>query len=231
MRKYKLFILLLALVSFGACKDSYFIEDGINNGKLNMSTYEFLQSRPELFDSVLMAINYADLQEYYKTENVTFFVPQNHSVYAAMKSINSFMKTKLVTNPSKTVKDSLNYPRDTVLMEHISKEVWRSFLLNNTLADKRMLNSFKTPAEYHVSLSGEAVGTVIKADAWQGVEGAGAKVLSYQLFRPSYSVANKIDSIQIRVITSDLQTKNGVVHVLDRQHEFGLNSRGFIKKQ
>lgn len=219
------------LLIWSSCKKGYFVDEGIHNGKINMTTYDFMQSRSDIFDTVLMAIDKAGLKSYYQQQEVTFFTPQNYSIRVALKNVNTFLKTKLISDPSKLVKDSLGYPRDTVLFNDIKPEIWKKMLESYSLKSKRPLASFPFPAEEQVSISGEKTRTFIRAQAWQNVEGAGAKALSYQFFRKSLSIANKIDTIEIRVITSDLQTTNGVLHVLDRQHEFGLSSgRGFIEK-
>ncbi|TDQ80204.1 fasciclin domain-containing protein [Sphingobacterium yanglingense] len=216
-------VLLCSLILL-ACKKNYFIEEGIHVGKFDMSTYDFLKSRPDVFDSLVMVIDYAGMQDYYKNENITLMAPHKKSIYSMLKTVNNYLNTPLKSTPGLKVKDSLHYTKDTVLMEDIDKEVWKSLLLSYTLSKGRKVADFADPIEEIKSLSGEATRTVIRKSSWQNVQDAGAKTLNYQFFRPSQSIVGRIDTLEVRVLTSDLQTTNGIVHALDRTHEFGLTS-------
>lgn len=220
----KLFIIIMSGLLFFSCKKDYFTENGVHVGKFNMSTYDFLKSRPDVFDSVVMAIDLAGLKEFYQNEQVTFMAPHKKSIYSMMMTTNTYLKSPLKSDPRKKVRDSLNYTRDTVLMEDIDPATWKQLLLSYTLTSGRKVADFAMPNESHNSLSGEVTRTVIKKAAWQNVQDAGAKSLSYQFFRESKSIAGRTDTLDVRVVTTDLQTINGVVHALERQHEFGLTS-------
>lgn len=231
MKKITMIAFACLMLSWASCKKGYFVDSGVHSGKINMSSYDFMRSRADIFDTVLLAIDKAGLKAQYQQEAVTLFSPQNYSIRVALRNVNNYMKTPLVTDRTKKVRDSLGFPRDTVVFDDIKPEIWKQLFQSYTLNAKRVLNSFNNPGENHQSLSGEQTRTFIRTEAWQNVQGAGAKSLAYQFFRQSLSKAGKTDTIEVRVITSDLQTTNGVLHVLDRQHEFGLTSgRGFIQK-
>ncbi|MFD2554799.1 fasciclin domain-containing protein [Sphingobacterium tabacisoli] len=216
-------ILLCSLILL-ACKKNYFTEEGLHSGKFNLSTYDYLKSRPDVFDSLVMVIDYAGMQDYYKKENITLMAPHNKSIYSMLKTVHNYLNSPLKSTPGRKVKDSLNYTKDTVLMEDIDREVWKSLLLSYTLSKGRKVAEFADPVEEITTLSGEATRTIIRKSAWQGVQDAGAKTLNYQFFRPSQSIIGRTDTLEVRVLTSDLQTTNGIVHALDRMHEFGLTS-------
>lgn len=66
-------------VSIASCKkDNYKNDGGVHNAKVNMSTYDYLKSKP-IFDSLVKAIDMAGLKDLVNSD-ITFFASTNWSV-------------------------------------------------------------------------------------------------------------------------------------------------------
>jgi len=78
MGNIKLMIFLVLAVSFASCKKSYVDDGGKSNPKVNMTTYDYLKSKP-IFSSFVHLIDRAGLKETVNGD-ITLFVTTNYGV-------------------------------------------------------------------------------------------------------------------------------------------------------
>ncbi|WP_028295417.1 fasciclin domain-containing protein [Olivibacter sitiensis] len=80
---FKYFYMLLGLaVLIPACKqDDYFIGGSLHTAKVEMSTYDFLQSNDRgLFDTLLLLVDRAGVADKINQPGITFFAPTDYSI-------------------------------------------------------------------------------------------------------------------------------------------------------
>ena len=89
--------LILLIIMLPSCQEEYFLDGGIAEGKLNMTTYDFIQSRPDMFEKLLWIIDDSNLQEEINREGNTFFPPKDQSIvdYLEANQLESVQLEKL----------------------------------------------------------------------------------------------------------------------------------------
>lgn len=229
-----IFIFNLVILS---CQDYY--KDGgiVSTEPLKINTLEFMKSRPDLFDTTLIIIKKSGLTNIISSENVTFFAPQKSSISIVMSKINSFVKNK---------RDSLGYTKDTVLIDDVPSEKWAQYLSkyifkgqhlrDNITKGKMIYEDNKT----HIS-GGEMVNSwngypmMMFCDwtDWENVPEAGPRyIYLVDTKGENPTIPKEIGFPQASIITSNILTSSGAIHVLNRTHEFGFgNSDKFIPAQ
>ncbi|GAO42145.1 hypothetical protein FPE01S_01_11580 [Flavihumibacter petaseus NBRC 106054] len=67
---------------FSACKrDEYFIGGTLHQAKVDMTTYDFLQSNSQkLFDTLLLLVDKAGIKDKINEPGITFFAPTDYSI-------------------------------------------------------------------------------------------------------------------------------------------------------
>ena len=104
-------ILMLALLVFAGCltgcEEEYYFDGGLSDGKLGMSTYDFIVSRPDAFDTLQWVIDQHDLKELVNSENSTFFLPQDGAFELFFKKLEMDPVPKSLEELPVSVKDTL----------------------------------------------------------------------------------------------------------------------------
>ncbi|WP_291528729.1 fasciclin domain-containing protein [Bacteroides sp. UBA939] len=99
--KIVLFLLAFPLV-FTGCElfgldfqDSYDYDykAGIPSNKVNMSTYDFIKSRPDIFSILQEAIDFAKLENEFKQPNATYILPTNTAFTSETATDLSYFQT------------------------------------------------------------------------------------------------------------------------------------------
>lgn len=214
-------IAVLLTICFSGCKKYYF-DSGVHDPKFNGSSVQYMAEKKPFFDSTLMVIELAGMKNVIENEEVTFFAPPGGCITRAVIGLNR----RLHFNGKDTVKK----------LDQIKPEVWKNLLSNYIFKGKNLLKDYPQrdtisyvayPGHNYTSYSGRIMNIgVIFSDAG-GVQYAGYRqlFLSYipDLSNPQIALRN------IPVATSDIQTNNGVIHVLNRtKHTFGFVSETFI---
>ncbi|WP_316794516.1 fasciclin domain-containing protein [Pedobacter frigoris] len=209
------------LILFASCKKYYF-DSGTHDPKYNGSTLQYMKSKQPFFDSTLVIINLAGLDDVVGKENVTFFAPPSGSVFKSIKRLNIALK--------RVGKDTVSQ------LNQIKPEVWRATLSQYIFSGSFLLKDYPQrdtlaytayPGQNYSSYGGYImnVGTIFNDAA--GVQYAGYRqlFLGYipDLSNPQVALQNN------PVATSDIQTNNGVLHVLTKsKHNLGFNTDVFI---
>lgn len=221
MKIFSTFLLfpLLAAVLLGACKkEGYYKNGGLQNGQLDMNSYQFLQSKPVYFDSVVAIIDAAGMKDMLSKNNVTFFAPHNYSLLKAMNLLNSVRYNK---------------NQDSLHIEDIPGEIWQKFLLRYTFTGKYLLKDIARrdirmlqvyPGQYLESAGGYLMNLGVQFSDYSGTKDVGPRQVQITDVGDFSNPAN----ITANVGSSDIQTTNGVVQVLDGNHGFGFNMMAFV---
>lgn len=213
---YLFAILFIGLIGASCQKDSY-RDSGTFAPKYNGTVMQYLKSRPELFDSLNKIIQLAGLESTLDKQGVSFFAPADMSIEKSVWKLNEYLYSR---------------GKDTVTsLEQIPADVWKEYLskyiLNNTylLKDIPQIDSLNLniyPGQGYVSIGGDKLqlGVIYNDVVSNG------QTVKYAGYRQLFMV----QGMSAPVATSDLQTNNGVIHVLNfRQHSFGFISELFAQ--
>ena len=104
--KIVILIVIFPLVILTSCEiggldlqKPYKFEAGLKEGKLSMNALDFIKSRPDIFSSMLEAINYTGTQDLYTQPNNTYLLLTNNALSLPSNEIAYFVQNK-VTNPN-----------------------------------------------------------------------------------------------------------------------------------
>lgn len=210
-------LLLILAVSFSACKKEYYNDSGLQQGRFAGSSFEYLQSKPYFFDTLVTIVKLAGLESVLRDSTVTFFAPGDYSVKKTMDVIN--------TERYQNFQDSLT-------LTEVPAEIWRKYLSRYIFRDKYMLKDVPRflyaeldlyPGMNIESWEGYVMNMGVQFSDYNGTRDVGPRTLMLMDVGTLEHPAN-IVSI---VASSDMQTNNGVVHVLNTDHVLGFDSQAF----
>lgn len=218
------FLLLAVMVS--SCKKEDFIDTGLYDPHYNGTIWQYLESRPDLFDTLTVALKIAKLDEVLKNEEVTFFAPPNQSILKSVWLLNESL--------FRTGEDSIT------TLDQIKPEIWRKYLSRYIIKGKYVAKDFSQldtlkldsyPGGIFKTLDGTDmnIGVLyndIRASEDQLIKYAGYRQLYINL---PYSIPGLeeflMPYVTAPVATSDIQPTNGVLHVL----QYSKHALGFRK--
>lgn len=232
--KIKIWQFVVAIIAIpvfmsNCANDSYLIDGGKSNPYYDGTMMEFLQSRSpkndpknDYFSDLIEIIKLADMEKVFEEEDITFFAPTNWSIRKSMDMLN--MAWYQMGN------DSIKS------LKQIKPSVWRQYLSMYILKDKNLLKDIPQidtvaisayPGQTFISFGGLPMNAgVVYGDA-NGVKYVGPRQIIY-----SYIYDITISDLEnAYVATSDIQPRNGVVHVLRMtDHDFGFDKIQFAIK-
>jgi hypothetical protein len=222
--KYLVALLLGALIFQVGCKreSGFYEQENINTGT-DLNMYDYLKSKPGVYDSLLFLIDAFKMQSYLKDSSVTLFAPSNSSFQIALLNLNNirraqnkdavFLKdivvgtTTVTRDLAKKKADSMNL--DTMVSRYIIRGLFKS--ADFSVGDGRPLISARSAFPMH--------GRRLYADA-QGWQNGGSEVIEFADTKRSVFVPNWSTTTTSSV---NIQAKNGVVHLLEPDHVFGFD--------
>lgn len=212
---------MFLILVISSCKKYYF-DSGIHDPIFKGSTIDYLKSKSSYFDTTLMVIELAGMTEILKNEKTTFFAPPSDAIGRTLYNLNRELKFR---------------GKDTVSrLDQIKTEVWRSNLEQYVFAGLSLLKDYPQrdtvayityPGHNYESYGGRIMNIGAIYEDAAGVQYAGYRQL-FLAYIPDLS--NPHTGLQNNpVATSDIQTDNGVIHVLTRgKHSFGFSTDKFI---
>ncbi len=227
--KNTIYLLFTACIIFTACKKEHYQDSGVHNGVFSGTIYEYLETKPEYFDTLLQVIDAAEMKDLLnnKDKEITFFAPPNLSIIKAVRSLNRQLNS--------TGKDTV------VQLTQIKKEVWRELLSLYVFDGKYMLKDFAQLDTLDLNAFG---GQSFDSYTFDQNEGrpmnigvvyrdvSGVKYAGYRQLHFSYigDLSNQLGSlINIPVASSNIEPSKAALHVLQyRSHLFGFTSANFI---
>jgi hypothetical protein len=209
------FLAMTAL--FSSCQKDYYYDSGLQNGVYNESSLEVLEAQPFFFDSLVQVIHLAAMDDLMNDSSITFFAPTDHSIYKAMSFLNAEMHNKF---------------EDSLRLEDVPAEVWRKFLTRYIFRGKYMLKDItrRDASQLNVypgmnleSWDGYIMNLGVLFSDYEGTKDVGPRQITIT------DIGDLADPVKItaNVATSDMQTRNGIVHVLDDSHDFGFSVFAF----
>lgn len=150
-KTYILSIILSAALSsctlFGLdYQDSYDYDDSTFNPNTGMSVMDYMRSKPELFSSMLEAIEYAELEQEYSNPNRTYLLLTNHALSdiryvptTVAAEVGSYFVCNKVPNPNYDPANTIENPEYLIAKSwtEYPKEQVASFLKYHILIGKQ----------------------------------------------------------------------------------------------
>ncbi|WP_398455149.1 hypothetical protein AB3466_01400 [Sphingobacterium thalpophilum] len=232
------FLVLMVVSLFLACKKEDYIDTGIHEAKFNGTIWNYLESRPELFDTLMVALKIAGLDDVLKKDEVTFFAPADPCILKSVWTLNK----ELFLSGQDSVKR----------FDQISPGVWRKYLSRYIFKGKYVAKDFRQIDTLNLAaFSGGVYKNLEGIDMNIGVlyndivskndQSENKQVIKYAGYRQlylnypySFAIPEEIKDfiipyITAPVATSDIQPTNGVLHVLQfSKHIFGFENYGFV---
>lgn len=205
IKKILPFALLLVVVS--SCNKSNYQDGGTLDPVFKGSSFDYLVSRPDIFDSLTKVIRLAGLEQTLKSEDITFFAPPQQTIEKTIRIVNLLQKS---------------YGKDTVYnLRQIKPAVWKKMLSRYMFKHKKSLTDYPQvdflnvpvfPGQPYVSYGGDIMNIGVKYSDAGGVQYAGERSLYLSYIASLSSPTNSW--ISAPVATCNVTTNNGYVHVL-----------------
>ncbi len=217
----KVYILLAITLAIASCKKDYFVDGGLSDPHYDGSIYDYLKAKPYWFDTVTYIIEQAGMKELLENDTVTFFSPTDDAVKAAMESLNAYRYDNV---------------EDSVYLEDIDPEVWRYFLSMYILKGRFLAKDFArvdpdniyaySGIDY-ITSEGFIVNIGLLYQDYKGVQDVGARII--RLTDITADPDHFRNCPAVTVMTSDIQPKNGVLHVLNNNYVLGFQADRFVQ--
>ncbi|RQO70697.1 hypothetical protein DBR43_22125 [Pedobacter sp. KBW06] len=209
---------VLLSVAVISCKKDYFNGGSLQNGVFKMSAYEFMKTKPFYFDTLITVIDKSGLKEVFEKEDITFFAPTDHAIKLSMDLLNS---------------TRYSASKDSIFIKDIPPSIWRKYLSQYLIKDKYLLKDIARydpvqanvyPGQYMASYDGYIMNLGVQFSDYKGTRDVGPRTV---VIRNIGDIGNPLN-FGATIATSDLQTNNSIIHVINDMHNFGFNPFLFI---
>jgi hypothetical protein len=214
-----LFVCLLCIIS---CQDKSYLDDGGSaNPHYEGTVMQFLKSRPDLFTQLVEVIEYADMEDVFEDEQITFYAPTDWSIQRSLQYLNDYWYN---------VEGQDSVTQITQIKPEVWKELLSLYIVEESYLAKDIpqLDTVAMDAyagQAYVSLNGRPMNMGLVYHDANGIKYAGYRQLVYSYVN---DFVNN-DLTNAYVATSDIRPTNGVVHVLRfTDHNFSFNESLFI---
>ena len=218
----------LLIFQIGCKKEKGFYDTENVNPGTSLDTYEYLKSKPGVYDSLLSLIDKFGMERTLRDSNITLFAVSNEGFQIAIQNLNNIRKSKnknsvfleelasgkalLPADIGKAKADSAHL--DTMVARYIIKGQYNS--TDFAVGDGQGIFSVRGDYPMH--------GKRLYADA-EGMQNGGSEIIQFSntkrsVFTPNWALATT-SSVNIK-------TKNGTVHLLEPDHVFGYDE--FVRR-
>lgn len=213
MKSFKMYmsalvpLLVIALLQSACKKDRGYYNASDNNTRFTGSTYDYLKSKPGVYDSLIAVIDRMGLKTMLTDSNVTLFAVTNPSFRLAITNLNTLRR--------QSDKDPLflanidGVQLDTMASYYIIRGKYTSDSL--TLQDGLDFTGVRFGYPMH--------GQIVQLSA-SGEVGGGPGVIQFSNTKRSKFIRNWSSTT---TGSNNIRTKNGIVHVVSSDHIFGFN--------
>jgi len=204
-------IAFIGVLFIVGCKDSYFADGGKpvdKSGTLGVSTMDYLKSNPGSFDTLARLITLTGLETAVNAKGNTFFAPRDYSIHNYFKLI--------YPDPTKV-------PATLEAIPQADMDKIAGYIKDYIIPDQEIVRAkLATTYSYATTYGGQKARFNIVTGDYLGNVNLGAKSIIFSL---NVSPAGQKEIYQsVQVATADLQSTNGIVHVLESDaHIFGFN--------
>jgi hypothetical protein len=214
IKPFSFFAALATLLISSCSKDDYYIDGGKANPSFNGTIMDYLNSNPK-FDTIAQIVKLAGLEDVLTNEDVTFFAPTDEVIRRTIGTARS-------EHPGLNLNSALfNAGKDTIItLADVDPELWRKYLMRYIFKGKRVLKDYPQidfdltqlyPGGYYWGYNNDLSNIGVVYNDVNSVRYTGYRQLALS-FVPDPSSPNRFYTGA--VATSDIQPKNGVVHVL-----------------
>lgn len=109
-------------------------EAGMPSNKVNMSTFDFIESRSDIFSLLYEAIVYAELENEFRQPDATYILPTNTAFNSETEADRSYFQTHQLSSVDEATGELAAYA--PISMTAYPKEVVREFLLYHIVKGK-----------------------------------------------------------------------------------------------
>ena len=198
----RIFIFLAVVIAFYACNNDYLDDGGISDPNVDMTTFDFLKSHPEL-DTLALLIEKGGFKDAVNGP-VTLFAPNNHSVNNYVNAVLSDLR-QIDPNAQFTV-DSI--PVDTI-QKYMGAYIFDGLITRDDLDEE---------GQIYISLNGEerklSLEPISTYNNWLSTP---AEIVYYTVKVGEWDdldIPGDPTDDKVTVRTSNIHTTNGIVHVL-----------------
>ena len=224
-RIFSVYMLVAIVIMTGCQKKDYFTNTGTHSPNFQGNVLEYLESKPQYFDSITKIIRLAGMEDIFMNEDITFFAPSDSSVKSTIKDLNFRLNSQ--------------GKRLVYRLEQIKPEVWRTQLSRYLFKGKKSMNDFPQldpnnlsayPGQIYASYDGDIMNVGVFYNDAGSVQYAGYRQLMLS-FIPSATTPRDYNSwYSVRVASVNVAPTNGFVHVLNYPfHYFGFEPNQFIE--
>jgi hypothetical protein len=200
-------IVLALMLLISACsRDGGAYDPPVIVKDFNGTTYEYLKSKPGIYDSLLLVVDRLGDVSLLKDSNVTLFAPTNQSFQVALTNLNNLYA--LSQKPAKSYGTISLVQLDTMMTQYIIKGSYPTDSLLQQ--DGLSLRSVKFNYPMHAK--------VLRAPA-SGFIGGGPEYIEISDTKRSQFTR---DWVNASTASINIKTTNGIVHVLTADHVFGF---------
>ncbi|OMP80483.1 hypothetical protein BW716_04260 [[Flexibacter] sp. ATCC 35208] len=213
----------LILMSLFACKkDEYYQDSGTQDPHFNGNTLVYLDAVPFFFDSLAQIVRLSGMEDVFTKDTLTFFAPTDRSI----KNLVELMNDNLYMYGYDTIKTLSDVPQ-VVWQKYLQRYMFHGA---NQLKDYPQIDfSLKSiyPGQDYLSWNNTTmnIGAIYTDDN-------GVKYVGYRQLTISYipDLTYPYDNWNTAMVSSsNILTDNGVVHTLDKDHNyFGFDIDNFL---
>jgi len=225
--RYLVAILFAVVIVQMGCKreTGYYNTSSVVSGT-SLNTYEYLKSKPGVYDSLLFLINKFGMQKYLTDSTVTLFAPSNASFQLAIANLNTARKSQgknavylndLSAGGKGLVAGSLVKDKAIADSAHLDTMVSRYIIRKQYLSSDFAVGDGQTI--YSVRGGYPMHGLRVFGDA-EGFQGGGVEVIEFANTKRSLFVTRWSKTTTTSV---NIKTKNGYIDLLRPDHVFGFD--------
>lgn len=117
-------------------QESYDFDEkkGLADNRVNLTTYDFIASRTDIFSLLKEAIDYAGVQSDFQQSGMTYILPTNTALNSETESDKSYFQTHLLSYIDEATGDTIEYA--PITMTAYPQEQVREFLLYHIVKGK-----------------------------------------------------------------------------------------------
>ena len=215
MKKLHIYIIVMVLTGWiSSCtKDGGAYDPVVIDKEFKGNTYEYLKSKPGVYDSLVKAIDRIGAQSILRDSNITLFAVTNPGFQFAFTNLNNLYA--ISEKPAQSLSSIAYVQLDTMISQYIIRGRFSADTLRQQ-QDGLYMPSVRFGYPMHAKLS--------RATA-SGVLEAGPEFI--QISDTRRSQFNR-DWVETNTGSINIKTSNGIVHVVSADHVFGFDN--FIRR-
>lgn len=205
---YICFVLFILLLAFSCTKNAGYYDPQQIDKEYKGTTYEYLKSKPGVYDSLLLAIDRVGAKRLLSDSSITLFAVTNPGFQIALTNLNNLYA--LSEKPSQSIATLKYVQLDTMIAQYIIKGQYNSDALRQQDGLDLVTARYAYPMHAKVNKSTSS-----------GYNNGGPEYLSISDTRRSQF--NR-DWVTANTGSINIKTKNGIVHVMSADHVFGFDN-------